>query len=105
MSTTTSYKYLTRKPNSAYKQLFLQALGLWFAARRLYCSFANEYERSTAAELASSYDLPLEAVQEAIAYGQSNPPEIAEDLARDEELLATWKRNHLRPADQVTPST
>jgi hypothetical protein len=38
----------------------------------------------TPEEIAADYQLPLEAVQEAIAYCESNPPEIAEDFAREE---------------------
>src|SRR5438067_12432164 len=106
MSTTMKqYEYLLRKPNSPYKQLYVQDLDLWLSARRLYCGFADDMAPQTAEELASGLGIPLEAVREAIAYCQSNPPEIAEDLARDEQLLAAWKRDHLRPADQVTPST
>ena len=37
-------------------------------------------ETMTPEEIAADYSLPLEAVLEAIAYCQSNPPEIAEDV-------------------------
>jgi hypothetical protein len=38
----------------------------------------------TPEEVAADYELPLEAVREAVAYCESNPPEIAEDFALDE---------------------
>jgi len=41
----------------------------------------------TPAEIAAEFNLPLAAVQEAIAYCQGNPPEIAEDLQREERLM------------------
>ena len=42
-------------------------------------------------EIASEFNLPVEAVKEAIAYCQSNPSEIAEDFARDEAREASKK--------------
>ena len=41
----------------------------------------------TPKEIADDFNLPLEAVQEAIAYCRSNPPEIAQDLEREERLM------------------
>ena len=35
----------------------------------------------TPEEIAREYDLPVEAVKEAIAYCQTDPPEIREDFA------------------------
>ena len=37
-------------------------------------------------EISADYDLPLEVVKEAIAYCESNPPEIASDWAAEEAL-------------------
>lgn len=84
MSTTPQYKYLVRKPKSAYKQLFVK--DRWVAARTLYGQYVGEGAR-TAEELAEDYNLPLEAVKEAIAYCESNPPEIREDWAAEEALM------------------
>ena len=36
----------------------------------------------TPEQIAQDYNLPIEAVHEAIAYCASNPPELAEDYAR-----------------------
>jgi uncharacterized protein (DUF433 family) len=86
MSTTPPhYKFLGRKPKSVYKQLFIK--DRWIAARTLYGKYARDEEPMTPEEIAADYDLPLEAVQEAIAYCESNPPEIASDFAAEEALL------------------
>jgi uncharacterized protein (DUF433 family) len=84
MSTTPHWKYLVRKPKSVYKQLFIK--DRWVAARTLYGQYVGEGAR-TAEELAEDYNLPLEAVREAIAYCESNPPEIREDWEREEALM------------------
>jgi hypothetical protein len=36
MSTNASWKYLSRKPKSLYKQLFIQDKGRWVSARTIY---------------------------------------------------------------------
>ena len=38
-------------------------------------------------QLAADYRLPLEAVLEAIAYCESNPPAIHEDWQREESVM------------------
>ncbi len=47
----------------------------------------------TPPEIAADYDLLLEAVREAIAYCESNPPEIAEDYAREEAVMEASGEN------------
>jgi uncharacterized protein (DUF433 family) len=85
MSTTPqNWKYLDRKPGSLYKQLFVKGRNI--AARTLYALYVSPEEPMTPEEIAAAYDLPLEVVREAIAYCESNPPEIAEDWAADEAL-------------------
>ncbi len=49
--------------------------------------YVSEETPMTPPEIAADYDLPLEAVQEAIVYCESNPPEIAEDYAREEAWM------------------
>jgi uncharacterized protein (DUF433 family) len=83
-STTVEYKYLVRKPNSAYRQLFVK--DRWVAARTLYGLSVGE-EAMTPEESAADYDLPLEAVQEAIAWCQSDPPDIAQDFEAEERIM------------------
>jgi uncharacterized protein (DUF433 family) len=79
------WKYLERRPGSSYQQMCIKGKRIW--AWTLYCEFVNEKEPRTPRELAEDWGLPLEAVQEAIAYCQSSPPELQEDHRKD-ELLA-----------------
>jgi uncharacterized protein (DUF433 family) len=84
-STSTTWRHLAPNPKSAYKQLFIK--GTRIRARILYGLLMSADEPMTPAEIAADYDLPLEAVQEAIAYCQSNPPAIKEDFQREERLM------------------
>lgn len=84
MSEFTGWKYLERRPGSSYQQMCVKGKRVW--AWTLYCEFMNEKEPRTPSQLAVDFDLPLEAVQEAIAYCQSDPPEIREDHRKDEAL-------------------
>jgi len=47
----------------------------------------------TVEEIAADYNLPVDAVQEAIAYCESNPPEIQQDWAREEAVLEATGMN------------
>jgi hypothetical protein len=47
----------------------------------------SDEEPMTPEEIAADYGMPLEAVQEAIAYCQSDPPEIKEDFERAERFF------------------
>jgi uncharacterized protein (DUF433 family) len=85
------YKYLARKPNSLYKQLFIK--DRWISARTLYGKYAREEKPMTPEEIAADYELPLEAVLEAIAYCESNPQEIASDYAAEEALMEATGMN------------
>jgi hypothetical protein len=86
MSTNVPWKYLSRKPKSLYKQLFIHDKGRWVSARTIYGQAVGDDAR-TPEQLAGDYNLPLEAVQEAISYCESNPPEIAQDWAAEEALM------------------
>ena len=90
-TTTTSWKHLAPNPKSAYKQLFLK--GRRIRAGDLYGMFMSAEEPMTPQEIAADYGLPLEAVQEAIAYCQSDPPEIKEDFEREERIMAATGMN------------
>jgi uncharacterized protein (DUF433 family) len=79
-----TWKYLVRKPGSAYRQLFVR--DRWIRARTLYGKYARDDEPMTPEEVAADYNLPLEVVLEAIAYCETNPPEIHEDWLREEAL-------------------
>jgi uncharacterized protein (DUF433 family) len=84
-STSTTWQYLAPNPNSCYKQLFIK--GTRIRARVLYGLFMSADEPMTPEKIAADFNLPLPAVQEAIAYCQAHPPEIAQDLEREERLM------------------
>ena len=45
-------------------------------------------------EIAADYGLPVEAVEEAIAYCESKPPELEEDYRHEEALMQATGMNH-----------
>jgi uncharacterized protein (DUF433 family) len=99
MTTQTSVQWLYLAPNgnSFYRQLFVK--GTRIRARVLYGLHASVEEPMTAAKIAADYGLPLEAVQEAISYCQTNPPEIEADLQREDLLVkATGMHDPARKA-------
>jgi uncharacterized protein (DUF433 family) len=87
---TDKWLHLAPRPDSSYRQLFVK--GTRIRARILYGWYACE-EPHTAEQIAADYGLPVEAVREAIAYCESNPPEIAEDQAREEALIEATGMN------------
>src|SRR5439155_17889810 len=89
-STTTTWKHLAANPKSKYKQLFVK--GTRVRARVLYGWYACA-EPMTPAQIAADYQLPVEAVLEAIAYCESNPPELLEDYAREERIMEATGMN------------
>jgi uncharacterized protein (DUF433 family) len=84
-STSITWQYLAPNPKSAYKQLFVK--GTRIRARVLYGLFMSADEPMTPEEIAADYGLPLDAVREAIAYCQSDPPEIKKDFEIEERLM------------------
>src|SRR5207302_7914534 len=101
--------YLERDPKSSYKQLSIK--GRRIKARSLYGQTQGE-EAMTPEEVAVDRGLPLEAVLEAIAYCETNPPEIREDFEREERLdeamgfndpeyLRTGKTRRLTPQEKA----
>ena len=47
----------------------------------------------TPEQIAADYNLPVEAVKEAIAYCESRPPDLAEDLEVEEKLTEATGMN------------
>jgi uncharacterized protein (DUF433 family) len=90
-SVSTEYKYLERKPKSNYKQLFMK--GTRIMARILYGQYMSEEEPRTVEQIAADYNLPVEAVREAIAYCDTDPIEIREDFAREEAIIEATGMN------------
>ena len=91
MSAAAKWVYLAPNPKSAYKQLFIK--GTRIRARTLYGLFMSEEEPRTPEQIAADYELPVEAVKEAIAYCESKPPEIEEDFRREEALMEATGMN------------
>ena len=89
--TSTNWVYLAPNPNSAYRQLFIK--GTRIRARVLYGLYMSADEPMTPEEIAADFGLPVESVKESITYCQSNPPEIAEDFARDEARMEATGMN------------
>ncbi len=83
----TRWKYLAQKPGSHYRQLFVK--GTRIAARVLYGYYTpgEDWPGQTLEEIAAGFNLPIEAVREAIAYCETNPPEIREDWLREEAIM------------------
>lgn len=90
-STTTTWQYLAPNPKSKYKQLFIK--GTRIRARILYGMYMSAKEPRTPKEIAADYNLPVEAVKEAIAYCQADPPEIREDFAHEERIMEATGMN------------
>lgn len=95
MSTEKGWKYLAPKQGSAYRQLFIK--GTRIMARILYGMVVREEEPMTPEEVAAAFSLPLEAVQEAVAYCESDPPEIRLDMEREEANIKTRAQKGLVP--------
>jgi uncharacterized protein (DUF433 family) len=89
--TSTNWVHLAPHPDSFYRQLFIQ--GTRIRARVVYGLNVNTEDPMTPEEIAADFGLPLEAVKEAIAYCQSNPPEIDEDFRREETLMEATGMN------------
>jgi uncharacterized protein (DUF433 family) len=90
-SVNTEYKFLERKPKSNYKQLFIK--GTRIMARILYGQYMSEEEPMTVEQIAEDWNLPVEAVREAIAYCDTDPIEIREDFAREEAIMEATGMN------------
>jgi uncharacterized protein (DUF433 family) len=80
----TNWKYLEPRPCSLYRQLFIK--GTRIRAELLSWDRDREDEPWSPEEIAEQYNLPLEAVKEALAYCDSNPPEIEDDHRREDML-------------------
>ena len=90
-SVSAQYKFLERNPKSNYKQLFVK--GARIRARILYGAYMSEEEPRTVEEIAADYNLPVEAVREAIAYCDTDPIDIREDHAREEAIIEATGMN------------
>lgn len=83
-STPREWVFLAPNPKSAYKQLFIKRTRI--RAEVVY-RLSLGREPMSPEEIAADYGLPLEAVQEAIAYAASGPPEIEADRRGEERVM------------------
>jgi uncharacterized protein (DUF433 family) len=90
-SVTTKWQYLERDPMSSYRQLSIK--GHRIKARTLYGAYMSEEEPRTIEEIAEDWDLPIEVVKEAIAYCDSDPPEIRLDFAIEQATMEALGMN------------
>jgi uncharacterized protein (DUF433 family) len=90
-SNTKQWKYLDRKPGSLYTQLFVKGRGI--RALTLYMASLDEECPRTLDEIAADFELPLEAVREAVAYCESDPPEIKYDWEMEEASIREREKN------------
>src|SRR5262249_12820971 len=81
---TRTWAYLAPNPRSFYKQLFIK--GTRIRAESVYAWTVAGSEPMTPEQVAEDMGLPLEAVREAVAYCESNPPELRDDHRREELL-------------------
>lgn len=80
MAVPTSYQFLEARPRSHYRQLWVK--GRHLRAEVLYrCTVGPEPR--TPLEVAQDYDLPLAAVEEAIAYARHHEALLSAERARE----------------------
>lgn len=84
------WKWLEHDPKSSLKQLSVKDRRI--RARTLYGMFVSDEYPRTPEQIASDYDLPVEAVLEAIDYCQTDPPEIREDFEAEERSIEEAER-------------
>jgi uncharacterized protein (DUF433 family) len=94
------YKYLERDSFSSLKQLSIK--GRRIRARTIYGAYMSEESPMTPEEIAADRNLPVEAVLEAIAYCETNPPEIEEDFRREEALMKATGLDRQSPSTPYT---
>jgi uncharacterized protein (DUF433 family) len=84
------WKWLERDPKSSLKQLSIKDRRI--RARTLYGMHVNDEAPMRPEEIAADYNLPLEAVLEAIEYCQADPPEIRDDFEAEERSIEEAER-------------
>jgi uncharacterized protein (DUF433 family) len=89
MANNRDYKYLRPKSGSKYRQLFVNGR---IMAEILYRETVGR-EPLTPEQVAAEYNLPVEAVREAIDYCERNPESLDADRALDAALIEADGRN------------
>lgn len=101
MATTTQWKYLERDPLSSYRQLSIK--GRRIRARTLAGRYFSAEDPMTIEEIAADWKVPIEAVREAIAYVEANPPEIDQDFRYEEAIMQASGMNEPGYKDDPHP--
>jgi len=91
MSDPNGYKHLEPRPGSNYKQWFIKHRRI--RAEVLYRQTTG-LEPLTPNQVAEDYDLPLEAVQEAIDYCVKHAQVLQEDRDREWAKIEEYERLH-----------
>ncbi len=80
-----SYPHLEYRPGSAYRQPFLKGRRIRIAV--MYHAVHEKAEPRTPEEVARDYDVPVEAVREAVEFAERNPEVLRTDWEREEASL------------------
>ena len=91
MSTVTSYRFLGAEPGSAWEEWVIAGTGI--RASTLVLAVRNDGR--TPEQVASDFEVPLDAVLEAIDYVDSHSQELERNYRADWEDLV--RRDHLNP--------
>jgi uncharacterized protein (DUF433 family) len=75
----TQWKYLEAHPQSSYTQLFVKGTRIRAEIVYIWMYDVDPGDERTPEQLAAGENLPVEAVREAIAYVESDLPEIEAD--------------------------
>jgi uncharacterized protein (DUF433 family) len=105
MSTITKYRFLTAEPGSTWDEPIIQGTGV----RASTLAFAVRNDGRTPCQVAADFDVPLDAVLEAIDYVDSHSPEL--DQHRQQEFDELVRLGHMnpdgtwKPISTTTPTT
>ncbi len=99
MSNGTTYHYLETRPGQLYRQPYVK--GLRMRAEIPYSATIEKIQDDgsvepgrTPEEVAADYDIPLEAVLEAIDWCQKHEDVLIADHAREDRLMEAHGMNH-----------
>jgi uncharacterized protein (DUF433 family) len=93
------WQHLARKPGSLYRQLFVKGTRIRAWVLYNYFTPGEDWPGQSVQEIATDFNLPVDAVREAIAYCESNPPELREDWEREQALEAATQNGRLTTAE------
>lgn len=95
MSERNGYQHLASRPESNYKQLFVEGTRIraMIVARALTPDPDENYF-PTAADVAADFNIPVDAVIEAVRYCETQPNEIARDFRSEALLMEAHNMTH-----------